>query len=78
MNSGLTMASQIASGGALTKIWYIWSVVQASFYPSYRFRAKGTQDGRSVQFDGGVIGFSSFRSTGDLSGDEVKIDLTNR
>jgi hypothetical protein len=54
------------------------TVAEASFYPSYRFRAKGTQDGRSVTFDGGVIGFSSFRSTGDLSGDEVEVDLTNR
>lgn len=54
------------------------TVAEASFYPRYRFKAKGSQDGRSVRFDGGVMGLFSFRSTADLSGDTVQVDLTAR
>jgi hypothetical protein len=54
------------------------TVAEASFYPRYRFRAKGSDNGRSVQFDGEPIGLYSFRSTADLSGDSVKVDLVSR
>jgi hypothetical protein len=53
------------------------SVVEATFYPRYDFRAEGTQDGRRANFDT-VIGLYSFRSTGDLSGDTIKVELEVR
>ncbi len=51
--------------------------VSARFPTTYRIRATGTQNGRTVTFDGGLIGGSySFRSTGDLGkkGIPVKLD----
>lgn len=54
------------------------TVVEATFYPKYRFRATGSTDGRSGKFDGEPIGLYLFRSTGDLSGDTVKVKLVTR
>ena len=54
------------------------TAAEATFYPEYNFKARGSVDGRSASFDGAPIGFYSFRSTGDLSGDKVTVKLVNR
>lgn len=53
------------------------SVVEGTFYPKYDFSAEGTQDGRRATFDT-VFGLYSFKSTGDLSGDTIKVKLEGR
>jgi len=54
------------------------TAAEATFYPRYNFKARGSVDGRSATFDGAPIGLYSFRSTGDLSGDKVTVKLVNR
>lgn len=54
------------------------TVAEASFYPRYRVRANGSDNGRSVRFDGEPFGIYSFRSTAELSGDKVTVDLVSR
>lgn len=54
------------------------TVAEATFYPRYRFKARGSQDGRAVTYDGAPFGLYSFQSTGDLSGDTIKVKLVGR
>jgi hypothetical protein len=51
---------------------------EATFYPKYRFKAKGSQNGNSGTFDAEPFGLYSFTSNGDLSGDTVKVKLVGR
>ena len=54
------------------------SVVEGTFYPKYNFKAEGTVDGRRATFDGPPLGLYSFTSTGDLTGDSIKVKLALR
>ena len=54
------------------------TVAAATLSPRYNFRAEGTQDGRRATFDGPPIGLFSFRATGDLSKDSIKVKLSTR
>ena len=54
------------------------TVVEGTFYPKYNFKAEGTVDGRRASFDGPPLGLYSFTSTGDLTGDTIKVKLALR
>jgi hypothetical protein len=52
------------------------TVAEAVLRPRYHFKAKGTQDGRRATFDGPPSGLGAVRSTGDLSKDVIRVELS--
>ena len=51
------------------------TIAEATFYPDYRIKLKGTQSGRTVSGESRVTGLSSFDARADLSKGKVSVKL---